>query len=159
MNNIKRGWVVFTIVFSIFLVCCANVSALEKMHFYRFWDTTPGEDQHFYTSNKAEKAKVNLYPLYVYEGIIGYVYVTNEDGRVPLYRLYNSTTKRHIYTTDETEKTNLEASGWQDEEPQGYVYTSPPSSGENVVPLYHFYHTVSMDNFYTTSDGEKTKIE
>jgi len=66
MKESKRGLVVFTIILSLFLVCCANVSASKQMHLYRFWDTTPGANQHFYTSDKSEKAVANQNPLYIY---------------------------------------------------------------------------------------------
>jgi len=158
MKKSKRGLVVFTIVLSIFLVVCANVSAADKMHFYRFWDTTPGKNQHFYTSDKAEKANVNQYPLFIYEGIIGYTYSTSEDGRVPLYRLYNSTNGNYIYTADGTERNSLVSSGWTYERMEGYVYNSSLPQPSGTVPLYHFYHTVEPDNFYTTYEDEKNTI-
>ncbi len=159
MKESKRGLVVFTIILSLFLVCCANVSASKQMHLYRFWDTTPGANQHFYTSDKSEKAVANQNPLYIYEGIQGYVYSTNENGRIPLYRLHNNTNGNHIYTTDETEKNNLVSTGWTYEKTEGYVYSPTEPQPPGTVPLYHFYHTAQSDNFYTTSEAEKKSIE
>ena len=157
MSNIKRGWVVFTIVFMAFLVCCINVSA-APLHFYRFWNTEAGEGGHFYTSDKTEKAIANQDPFYIYEGIQGYLYTTNEDGRIPLYRLYNSANKLYIYTANDAERTALIAAGWEFQKTEGFCYPSPPASGAAVVPLHHFEHTVELDNFYTTSDAEKDGV-
>ncbi|MDP2946842.1 MAG: hypothetical protein Q8N88_01895 [Nanoarchaeota archaeon] len=125
----------------------------ESSRFYRFWDTAT--NQHFYTSSKNEKSKVNTFPAFVYEGVIGEIYNLQAPGTIPLYRLWNSTEGWHIYTNNSNERDNLISAGLIDEGIAGYIYDSP---GADRVPLHRFYSDYLKDFFYTTDEVEKQNI-
>jgi hypothetical protein len=60
------------------------------------------------------------------EGIIGFVGTSAACGAVPLYRLYNPTSRDNFYTTSAAERDNAVAMyGYQARELAGYVWTAP----------------------------------
>ena len=73
---------------------------------YRFWNTKTGT--HFYTTSETEKTKIiTTYKEWIYEGITGYIYITQQTNTDTLYRFWNSKTGAHFYTTSEKEKNKL----------------------------------------------------
>jgi hypothetical protein len=64
---------------------------------YRYWRSQIGD--HFYTANFGELGFGG--GGYVYEGIVGYVYPTQQfSDTVPLHRYWNSQIGDHFYTTN-----------------------------------------------------------
>lgn len=65
----------------------------------------PGNDDHFYTTNKAEADYAVQNYGYNLEGVACYVYGTNDHpyGTTPLYRLYKPGTGDHFYTANKGE--------------------------------------------------------
>ncbi len=60
------------------------------------------------------------------EGIIGYIGTSAACGAVPLYRLYQPTSRDNFYTTSAAERDNAVAMyGYQARELAGYVWTAP----------------------------------
>ena len=62
----------------------------------RFLNVNSGD--HLYTTSEAESLSLSEDPNYISEGIAFYGYDTQEEGTVPLYRLYNSELAAHFYT-------------------------------------------------------------
>ena len=119
---------------------------------YRLYKGDPDYD-HFYTTCVNEKDKAVTKDGYKYEKIEAYIYDASVQGAVPLYRLYNSTTKSHFYTIDEEERQRKKNNeGYQDEGIPGYVYYT---WHEYTVPIYHLNHPVVNDHFYTISEFER----
>ncbi|NMC58115.1 MAG: hypothetical protein GYA51_01775, partial [Candidatus Methanofastidiosa archaeon] len=59
---------------------------------------------------------------YAKEGLLGYIYNTNEAGTVPLYRLWNPQIMDHLYTTNYYEYNAGAASyGYSKEGVTGYI--------------------------------------
>jgi hypothetical protein len=124
----------------------------EMASVYRFY--IPSMDNHFYTSNTDEKnwlaSRTDI--KFNYEGIVGNVYVSQEEGTFPIYRIYRKDAGKHFYTTDVNEKRSLVNSGAIDEGVLGYVYTVP---AENAIPLYRLFNANLSKHFYTTDVNEK----
>ena len=79
---------------------------------------------------------------------------TTTANPIPVYKLYSSTATDYLYTTDQTEKTNMLSKGYTDQGIFGYVFTTQVSG---TVPLYRLYNSQITDHFYATSSTEKTK--
>ncbi|MBD1855148.1 MULTISPECIES: ETX/MTX2 family pore-forming toxin [Leptolyngbya] len=92
---------------------------------------------HFYTTTPQE-GEVHGY---VNEGILGFVYVTQQSGTVPVYRKFGG--GDHFYTTNLQEGKDQ---GYQDEGILGYVY---PKQVDETIPVYRKYN--GKDHFYTTN--------
>ncbi|MBN8563067.1 MAG: ETX/MTX2 family pore-forming toxin [Leptolyngbya sp. UWPOB_LEPTO1] len=92
---------------------------------------------HFYTTTPQE-GEVHGY---VNEGILGFVYMTQQSGTVPVYRKFGS--GDHFYTTNLQEGKDQ---GYQDEGILGYVY---PKQVDKTIPVYRKYN--GKDHFYTTN--------
>ncbi len=79
--------------------------------------------------------------------------------RFPLYRLYNTTQLRHFYTTNEAERTQLIAEGWQ---PEGIVAqlieTAGTIGGVSTKPLFRLYHAPTNYHFWTSDANENTVL-
>jgi hypothetical protein len=62
--------------------------------FYQFFN---GKDHFYTTSRSAEGAPYHL------EGVLGYIFTSPGDGRIPLYRAFNPKSGDHFYTTSKPE--------------------------------------------------------
>lgn len=69
-----------------------------------------------------------------------------------VWRLYNSNTGEHFYTTSKSERDHLYTVGWDKE---GYGWTSPNSEGE---PVYRLYNPNAGDHHYTMSVTERDNL-
>jgi predicted Zn-dependent protease len=71
---------------------------------YRFDDTLTGD--HFFTISQSEMRQIlNTMPAMKLEGIPFNEDISARPGDVPVYRLYNSASGAHLYTTSVAEKT------------------------------------------------------
>jgi RHS repeat-associated protein len=124
-----------------FTVTASNDPILVPLH--RAY--SPTFHDHFYTANineiKIDSANYN------YEKIEAYIYNKQAPGTVSLNRFYNSSTKKHYYSTNTSVP-----SGYSQEPSPGYVYPNPV---EGAVPLYHLELQSTTDHFYTISDVER----
>ncbi len=78
--------------------------------------------------------------------------------RIPVYRFYNTRTTAHFYTTNESEKVNV-----QNTLPY-YHYDGVASYGASAFtpglsPVYRFYNTQTGVHFYTISESEKSSVQ
>ena len=72
---------------------------------YRFWSDT--YKSHFYTQDEGEKNYViNNYPINIwrYEGISFYAYLSNNEGKLKIYRFWSDVYKKHFYAAGEEER-------------------------------------------------------
>ena len=75
---------------------------------------------------------------------------TSLNGDVPVYRLFNASTKDYFYTTSLSEKNNaVSINGYAD---QGISFFSCPS---NYQPVYRMYRASTGSHFYTTDFNER----
>ncbi len=71
------------------------------------------------------------------------------NGKLNLYRYYNSQTGRHYYSTNWN---NIGSNGdnYEFEKIQGVIYANP---GTDLVPLYEYYNLTDNDHWYTTNSS------
>lgn len=95
---------------------------------------------HFYTTDpNGEVAKDSGY---TFEGIIGYVYPTQQPDSVPFYRFCHSVTGDHFYT----QSSNAEgATGYVFEKIECYLPAAGDTRGD---PIYRWFG--NSEHFYTT---------
>ncbi|MFH1391813.1 MAG: hypothetical protein ABIH20_05870 [Candidatus Diapherotrites archaeon] len=123
---------------------------------------------HFYTASATERDYDGALS-YNQEGIVSYIYETQEPGTVPLYRMWNGSSgnEDHFYTADFAERNRVIATyagygagasshGYADEGIAGYIYPDNfhPSG---TVPLYRLWKGDfgGRDHFYTTNLEER----
>lgn len=74
----------------------------------------------------------------------------------PVYRLYNSSVKKHVYTSDSNEAVVLKSRGWNYE---GISYGVKGSSGCGAgESVYRFYSQQLQTHLYTIDENEKNFI-
>jgi len=121
------------------------------------WIGTPrlSSQNHFYTTSGNERNDAINIHNYRDENIACYVFSTQHQGSVPLYRLYNPATHDHFYTTSATERTKaININNYRDENIACYVFST---QHQGSVPLYRLYNPATHDHFYTTSSSEGNK--
>lgn len=83
-----------------------------------------GGTDHFYTTDQAEANRAVSQFRYVKIGVECYVWSSENERSIPLYRLYRGG-RGHLYTTDKTARTKLIASGYTDEGITGFLVPPP----------------------------------
>lgn len=75
-------------------------------------------------------------------------------ANTPVYRLYNKTTKEHLYTINSTEYNTLanSKSHWIKE---GIAFNAPTLS---KIPVYRLYNRISGEHFYTTDAAKVAEL-
>jgi len=115
-----------------------------------YFDSTSG---HVYTSPPE-----TLSTPFVFSALEGYLTPPLGDvingGLTPLYRYYNGTTARHVYTNTWSEL-GSGAQGYTFEKVQGYMYDNS-SRANNLTPLYRYYSPGGNDHYMTTVLGNYT---
>lgn len=113
---------------------------------YRF-SSMPG-NSHFWTSDVNERDAM-IRAGYRYEGVAWSA--SSDMTSSPVYRLYSSIMKKHLYTTDNNERRVLsETSSWKDE---GVAYYSSPNSTSK--PIYRLYSPITKNHLLTSDAYEK----
>jgi hypothetical protein len=132
---------------------------------YRFYNSET--QAHFFTSDVNEKNSIiaNL-PQFEFEGAkFESNAVAGDPGTSPVYRLYNASTGKHLFTSNKEERDSLllltkpgqiPPNTWSDEAIGYHAFTSP--SAEQSMPLYRFYNTKTDTHFYTDSKDERDNI-
>ena len=69
-----------------------------------------------------------------------------------IYRMYNSTSGEHLYTSDTNERNVLLTNGWTYE---GQGWTSPNKGVNNAQPVYRLYNPAEGGHLYTMDAHER----
>jgi hypothetical protein len=85
-----------------------------------FYRCVLGNGFHFYTTSQSCEGASGA----MNEGSLGWIASGAVCGSVPLYRLYNSASGDHLYTTSMSEVTTAEAGGYVLEFTAGWVWTA-----------------------------------
>ena len=120
---------------------------------------------HFYTVDLAERDRALTVGGYHWERIACYVVSPNIPPPVaptllPLFRLFNSGTGNHFYTTDAAERDHAVAhAGYREERIACYVFTPalPPPISPNLTPFLRLFNGDAHDHFYTTDPNEAAR--
>ena len=80
--------------------------------------------------------------------------VSSNPVWVPLYRLYNATSKDHFYTTSPSQRDSAKAYGYVFEKIEAYI-SDRKFNDANAGYLFRLYNPTSNVNFYTSSEVEK----
>ncbi len=134
----------------------AVITFAHETAVYRFFNTRLGN--HFYTISETEKNDIiaNL-PVWNYEGIAYYAYLTQGFNTTPLYRFFNTETGFHFYTKSEVEKNDIIANlpVWNYEGIAYYIFDSAQSG---TTAVYRFFNKIHGNHFYTISSTERDDI-
>ncbi len=104
---------------------------------------------HFYTLHPTgEQALQNDYR---FESIECYIYPTFFAGTTPLHRYYNTTWKKHFYSTNDTATEYAKTVGFMYEGDAGYVFGN---ATKGTIPLYRWFKSSNGDHFYTTTPND-----
>ena len=75
---------------------------------------------------------------------------------VPVYRMYNTKTSEHLYTTGAAEYNACGKGAYRDWRAEGIGWYAP--SADEGSPVYRLYNRRSGDHHYTTSAGERDTL-
>lgn len=115
--------------------------------FHRIRRIEQGQTDHLYTASEGEiEYLLDEHRTNYQDGAIGYIFESQEEGTVPLYRVFNESRNDHLYTVSESEKTHLVNAGWKNEEIAGYVYTQ---ERDNTQLIHRFFSEKKHDHLYT----------
>ena len=87
--------------------------------------------------------------------VINLTQIQTKVSSVPVYRLYNSQTGDHFYTTSDIEKDSVVRTGYMYEGIGFYAFDSQVSLS---VPVHRLYNSKTGDHFYTTSAIERDSV-
>ena len=77
---------------------------------------------------------------------------------VPIYRMYNTKTSEHLYTTNATEYNSCGSGNYVDWNAEGVAWQAPKPGASGAKPVYRLYNLKSGDHHYTTSVGERDTL-
>ncbi len=127
---------------------------------HRFWSDQ--KQSHFYTADASEKDYIIANyddNVWNYEGVANYVFMTEGQDTVPVYRFWSDIHQGHFYTASEIEKNyiieNYAENVWKYEGTAYYAYLSSKSA---TKPVYRFWSAKNKHHFYTVSEAEKDYI-
>lgn len=116
-----------------------------------------GVTDHLYTISEANKDYA-ISQGFEYQRIEAYVYTSQVEGTIPLYRLWRSGSHRYTATKQIRELAITE--GFVNQGIEGYIY--PVESGskiESAIPLYGFYKGSITDYIYTAVENDRAYLE
>ena len=77
------------------------------------------------------------------------------DDTVTVYRMYNTKTSEHLYTTSLGEYNACGSGNYSDWRAEGVAWESPASS---AIPVYRLYNPKLGDHHYTSNDAERKAL-
>ncbi|KAF8990735.1 hypothetical protein BDQ17DRAFT_1255503, partial [Cyathus striatus] len=108
---------------------------------------------HLYTTNADEHANAVANLGYTNEGVVCYVFSSQQPNTIPLYRLLHPVAVDHFYTTSSRErKDSILLREQDDEDIVGYVYQTADCGG---LALWRLYNSTMADHLYTVSVSER----
>lgn len=123
-------------------------TSISEKNVYRFSGLT--NDSHFMTTDLYERDQM-IKAGYTYEGVASRSSASTTSK--PVYRLYNTRSRKHLYTASENEKNTLSASeDWKYEGINQYSSSTP-----TVNPTFRLYST-SLTNHLWTSDLHEKQV-
>ena len=81
-----------------------------------------------------------------------------KGAAVPIYRMYNTKTSEHLYTTNAKEYGMCGTGNYVDWNAEGVAWIAPGKDDYGATPVYRLYNMKSGDHHYTTSKGERDKL-
>ena len=125
-------------------------AAQPDVPLYRLVSRKTGD--HLYTTNAAEKDNAVKSYDYALEGIVGYIWSSQQPGTEPLFRLVGAN-QDHLYTTNPTERDRaINQYHYKLEGVTGYIAKTALPGTE---ALFHAYNPKDGDQLYTTSAQER----
>jgi hypothetical protein len=79
-------------------------------------------------------------------------------SRIPAYRFFNTATGAHFYTTDETERSNVQNNLSPPFSFDGPAFSVASAFSPGLSPVHRFYNSQSGVHFYTISDEERANV-
>ena len=76
----------------------------------------------------------------------------------PIWRMYNTRTSEHLYTTNVAEYNSCGTGTYKDWRAEGVAWQAPATMTGGAKPVFRLYNLKSGDHHYTTSVGEKDKL-
>ena len=145
----KRCILLFAFVFASALAVLA--AAQPDVPLYRLVSRKTGD--HLYTTNAAEKDNAVKSSDYALEGIVGYIWSSQQPGTEPLYRLVGGPHNDHFYTTNAAERDRaIGQLHYRSEGTTGYI---SKTAAPGTEALYRVYNSSDADHLYTTSAQER----
>ena len=77
---------------------------------------------------------------------------------VSVYRMYNTKTSEHLYTTNATEYGMCGTGSYVDWRAEGVAWQAPLAGKGGSTPVWRLYNVRSGDHHYTASPGEKSRL-
>ncbi len=77
---------------------------------------------------------------------------------VSVYRMYNTKTSEHLYTTSVTEYGLCGKGAYADWRAEGVAWQAPEAGASGSKPVYRLFNRISGDHHYTTSTGERASL-
>jgi len=121
--------------------------------------TDPGGGS-FLTTNQTEYNAV-VSGGYTGNGVDFYADPSWSNTGYPVYRVYNSTTGQHFWTSSLQQEQSMVQAGWTDE---GIAYTSISTARQEIAPpqgkylVYRFYIPQTYEHFWTTDISERDRM-
>ncbi len=81
----------------------------------------------------------------------------NADS-VPIYRMYNSVTSEHLYTTSKAEFDSCGKGAYKDWKAEGVAWNAPAKGTAGASPVWRLYNEGLGDHHYTASAGERDAL-
>lgn len=145
----SNGYVVEGVAFtSISPVRQEVAPPVDRQLTYRFY--IPQSHNHLWTNSILERDSMIL-AGYQYEGVSWHTHLSS--SKKPVYRLFAPSLKKHLYTTDESERSALIASGGYNYEGVSF-YVEPVATAKPVYRLY----APSLGKHHFTLDANERNV-
>ncbi|KAJ7787233.1 hypothetical protein B0H14DRAFT_2629631 [Mycena olivaceomarginata] len=120
---------------------CGNPA--DAQPFYRSYNNPSFVDHYYTASVDFLNTASSSYPL---QCVAAFVFVTQEESTVPLYRLSSAAATDNFYTISTAERDNALQNGYivVPRDPMTYIY---PTQVCGSVPFYRLFHKTKLDNF------------
>lgn len=118
-------------------------------------------NSHFFTAVEAEKEAVltNLSnDIWTLEGISHHVILSQPQGALPVYRLFNRRTGSHFYTLTVSERDQVLTQLGHIFSLEGVAFFAFSGAVQGAQPVYRFYAAPTGSHFFTISEAEKDWI-
>jgi hypothetical protein len=126
---------------------------------YRFYRSD--NDSHFFTANEAEKNNIltnSPSDIWTLERVSQHVLSTQIANSNPVYRLFNTVSGGHFYTTSQQELEGILNTMGDTFKLEGVAFYALVAPVYGAMPVYRFYAPQTASHFFTISEAEKNQI-